>query len=85
MVRVKPMNKLNDVKKSELTPAEEFRLSELRFCLFLGGFILYELLVLLMHVVFILLNGSITATVWGAITVLIIFWIAMRIEEFLHG
>lgn len=79
------MNKLNDVKKSELTPAEEFRLFELRFCLYLGGFILYELLVLLMHVVFILLNGSISSTVWGAITVLIIFWIAMRIEEVLHG
>lgn len=85
MVKVKPMNKLNDVKKSELTPSEGFRLYELRFCLFLGGFILYEILVLLMHVVFILLNGSIASTVWGAITVLIIFWIAMCIEEVLHG
>lgn len=79
------MNKLNDVKKSELTPAEEFRLYEMRFCLFLGGFILYEFIVFLMHVVSILINGSIASTVWGAITVLIIFWIAMCIEEVLHG
>lgn len=79
------MNKLNGVKKSELTPAGEFRLYEMRFCLFLGGFILYEILVLLMNVVSILINGSIASTVWGAITVLIIFWIAMCIEEVLHG
>ena len=58
---------------------------ELNYCFWLGAFMLYEVMALLLVITTIILNTGFIGTLFGSVHVLIIIIIAVFLDEVLNG